>query len=332
VALLYRLRNAINYGHYKLRTRAIHRTSPIPCDPNAECELHTMLSARDLPLYLVAVKSLLRFNPELAVVVHSDGSLDKAAFETISHHVPGSHLINSDQADQRARRILGEGSFLWGMRQFYVSFRRLVDTALWSQTNKRIIMDADVLVLSPPVEVVDWIRRGDRPFLMGQPPVAKPANRVGLAETSQRTPKRIQTIFKERLPEIASALDCPALFLDGGTGGFYGTLDELTLEKVERIVKVCIELGIPIRKWGGEQCVIIFLLSVQGAYRLDPEVYVNFSPSLQHTIDKCSIVHFYGTARFHLNVYARLSATIVGELARDIRCPSPSPIISWRMF
>src|SRR5207244_4240278 len=73
--VFYRLRKSLSYGYFKYQTRAIHKSAPIPCNPSGSCGVHTMLSAVDLPLYLVGIKSLLRFYNSMAVVVHSDGTL-----------------------------------------------------------------------------------------------------------------------------------------------------------------------------------------------------------------------------------------------------------------
>src|SRR5436305_5219217 len=87
--MLYRLRQALHRGYFRLRTRGIDATPPLACDPAAPCELHTMLGARDRMLYLPAVKSFLRFYPKVAVVVHSDGSLGAGDGDLLRRHVPG---------------------------------------------------------------------------------------------------------------------------------------------------------------------------------------------------------------------------------------------------
>src|SRR5690349_4739522 len=126
--MFYRARNAIHNANYALRTRGIHLTRPLPCDPAARCEVHTMLSARDLPMYLVALKSFLRIYPLVAVVVHSDGSLRAGHEDEIRRHAPGCKIIRFEEADERARSGLGEESSLWGFRSIDVSYRRLIDT------------------------------------------------------------------------------------------------------------------------------------------------------------------------------------------------------------
>ena len=59
-----------------------------------------MLSRVDLPLYLVAIKSFLRFYQDVGVVVHSDGTLDAASEAIISRHVPGCRIVPVSLADR----------------------------------------------------------------------------------------------------------------------------------------------------------------------------------------------------------------------------------------
>jgi hypothetical protein len=265
-----------------------------------------MLSAHDVPMYLVAVKSLLRFYPSLAIVVHSDGTLRARDEELVRHHVPECKVVDVKAADERARRHLGESSFLWNVRNFDAAYRRLVDTELWNDSCKRIIMDSDVIVLKNPVELISWIEDGATPFLMGQPP--KPPTNGVVRST------HVQPIFKARVDEIAAVIGRPAAFLDGGTGGFYGCSRELALDRVEPLLRACIDLDIPIRIWGGDQCAIIYMLSSCGAIRLDSERYMNFGPDCVDKVEGATLLHFYGTYRFLGNVYPDLSNRVITEL------------------
>src|SRR5262249_26051230 len=141
--MLYRFRQALHRGYFRLRTRGIHATPPLPCDPAAPCELHTMLSARDLPMYLPAVKSFLRFRPRLLVVVPTVGTPVAPVLDVLPPHAPGVRLVLPAEADARARDVLGADSFLFRWRCHDVSWRRVIDTELWCEASKRIIMDAD---------------------------------------------------------------------------------------------------------------------------------------------------------------------------------------------
>ena len=98
--MFFRLRNQLNYARFTHRTRRIHETAPLQCNPDASCEIHTMLGIRDVPMYLIAIKSLLRWYANLAVVVHSDGSLQADTRGMLERHLPGMRYIDAREADR----------------------------------------------------------------------------------------------------------------------------------------------------------------------------------------------------------------------------------------
>jgi hypothetical protein len=307
--MFYNLRNKINYIDFRYRTRGIKHTPAIACYPGAPCDLHTMLGVRDAPLYLIAIKSFLRFYPTVAIIIHSDGTLDTAWESDFRRHLPGCVIVSPAEAEERAARHLGRDSYLFPSRNLDINYRRLIDTELWSDGKKKIIMDADILVVRPPQEVIAWIEQGTVPFLMGEPLSSTPA-------APQGGGNHVQTVFQEKLKEISTAMTLPAVFLDGGTGGFYGSSGEMTLDKIERLIKASRQAGVPLERWGSDQCLIIYLLSAAGARRLDTERYLNFRPSDVRRLDHAEVLHFYGTHRFYRNIYTRLAAQAVAELSR----------------
>jgi hypothetical protein len=307
--MFYRLRQKLHRAYFRFRTRRIHDTPPLPCDPAAGCELMTMLGARDVELYVPAVKSFLRFYPKVAVVVLSDGSLDAEALALLGRHVPGLRVVQPVEADQRAREKLGADSYLFRWRGQDASWRRILDTELWCRTPRRIIMDGDVLVLRRPDEIIDWIESSTGAFLFGQPPVVDP-----MTVPPANGVKLIQTVYREKLPGIARRLGLPAEFPQGATSGYYGCCGELTLERVEQALRAGEAEGVPMKEWGAEQCTVIYLLAASGARRLDPRRYLNYEPSCDPLIDTACAVHFYGTYRYHRHLYTRLAATAAAEL------------------
>src|SRR5262249_12142732 len=185
-------------------------------------------------------------------------------------------------------------------------------TELWCSTEKRIIMDADILVVDRPVGLLEWIQHGNRPFMLGQPPVASPAE----ASAKGQRLWYIQVAFKDQVRALSESLQVSNRFLDGCTGGFYGCMDDLTLEKIEPTLRKCIDLGVPMEQWGSEQCTVIFLLSIAGAERLDSNRCLNFDPDCLDKAANAEILHFYGTYRFYKSVYPRLASRVVAELGR----------------
>lgn len=304
--MFYRLRQALHLKYFRYRTRHILQTPPLPCEPSAKCMLQTMLSKRDVPLYLPAIKSFLRFCSKVAVVVHSDGSLDDESVRLLQAHVPGLRVILPPEANTRADQKLGADSFLGRWRRHDASYRRVLDTELWCDTPKRIIMDADVITVRCPDQIIDWIENGSGAFLFGQPPDGEPPATPGR--------KHIQTIFREKTPQMAARLGLPATFPQGATSGFYGCSNELSLERLEQAIHAGEAEGIPMPEWGSEQCIVIYLLCASGAVRLNPKHYVNFDPSCMPLVEGVHSLHFYGTYRYYKHLYTRLAAQTASEL------------------
>jgi hypothetical protein len=308
--MFYRLRRHLNYTQFRLWTRRIHASPPIACNTEPSCEIHTMLSQADVPLYLVAIKSLLRFYQDVGVVIHSDGTLSEDSEAMLINHLPGCRIVSASSADQHASQVLDKDSTLYKWRLLDASYRRLVDTELQSRAPARIIMDADILFPNRPHEVIEWIERGGSPFLLGQPrtqPTSTPIN-GGL--------RHMQDVFKENLSALDKSVGQPVTFLDGATSGFYGCTNELSLARAEKFLSTCLNLNIPMFKWGGEQCLVLYLLSLAGARRLGPVHYFNFFPSLLDQLEHAHAVHFFGTHRFFGNAYSRAAARIASGLSQ----------------
>lgn len=124
----------------------------------------------------------------------------------------------------------------------------------------------------------------------------------------------VQTQFKARLSQIAQKVGLPAEFADGTTAGFYGCQNELRLRLVERVVRACQDLKLSLDHWGSDQCVVIYLLTVSEARRLDAEKYINFWPSQRHKLDHAHVVHFLGTNRHYKGLYRQLASMTVDAL------------------
>lgn len=309
-----RLTNCLSRLSFNYATRGVYRTPPMRCDPTASCTVHTMLSAVDLNMYLVAIKSLLMHHSGVRVVVHSDGTLTKRHESLLGQHVLGCRIVERDEADLVAKRELSEGSFLYRCRQMDVHYRRLIDTELHNTTPKRIIMDSDVVVLQRPGEVIEWIERGSQPMLLGQRPQCD--SRPGDIDLSHA---HVQKHFKVRLNEIAERASMAAEFEDGTTAGFYGCRGELSLERIERTIRACLDLGLPMHHWGGDQCVVIYLLSIAGGRRLDEGRYFNLWPKQAPLVPHAHVIHFLGSSRHYGGIYRRVAAKVIQEVSME-RC------------
>src|SRR5205085_11640205 len=200
------------------------------------------------------------------------------------------------ETDERARQTLGGDSYMFRWRSHDASWRRLVDSELWCTTPKRLIIDSDVIVLRRPDEVIAWIENGKGGLLFGQPPDRPPP-----------ADKHVQSIFRDKLAQVAQRVGLPARFPQGTTAGFYGCERELPLDRVEHVLRGCEAEGLPMKQWGADQCVVLYLLESSGPTRLGERHYLNFDPSCMPLVDQAHVLHFYGTHRYHQHLYTRLA-------------------------
>jgi len=259
-------------------------------------------------MYLLAIKSFVSWVNEVKVVVHSDGTLSSDDFAAVARHVTGVRFVRFDEADVHARRALADFPFLLRWRSVDAAYRRLIDIELWRTASRAIILDSDVLTNRRPDEVMQWIENGTRPFMLGQPPDDK------TRMEGPRSTDHVQAHFLRMVPEISERLGVSPLFVQGGTAGFCGYFDEISLERIESALRTAVELGLPMEQWGGDQCLVIYLLSTRGGVRLPPDQYFNFEPSVRENVGEARVIHFYGTHRFEGGVYPRLAAAVVRRL------------------
>jgi hypothetical protein len=303
--MLFRIRQALAYRYFHLRVSGLADTPPVRSHTGSRCELHTMLGRRDLTMYLLAVKSLMSFDPDLAVVVHSDGSLGERDFEHIAAHVTDARFVHFEEAEARAQNRLAS-ALLSEWRAKDAAYRRLIDVELWRDRDRVVILDSDVLTLHKPMDLIAWIAGGQRPFLLGQ----GGGNRPGPTGSGAH----VQALFQQHVPELSQLTGYPNRFLQGATAGFCGYKNEISLERIECALRASLSLGLPMQQWGGDQCLIIYLLSSAAAERLPEDRYLNFEPKLEGLVDAAVMVHFYGTHRFHGGNYPRLAANTVRRL------------------
>jgi hypothetical protein len=307
--MFYRLRKRLNNVRFWINARGVFHTPPTPCDPAAECTIHTMLGRADLLMYLVAIKSFLRFHPRARVAAHSDGSLTSADEDCLRAHVPGIRVVSANEADARANKELNPFLAEWRARD--ASWRRIIDTELWCETLRRMIIDSDILTIRRPDAVLEWISGsgGSRPLMFGAVD-ASPAGPIPEGTGS----RPMQNIFRERLGQFAKEAKGPPEFYQGGTSGYYGCTRELSLAEVERLIRAGLAAGVPMAEWGGEQCLVVYVLSTSDPIRLDVRKYFNFAPEAIERLVEAAVAHFYGTYRFYGGVYPRLAAEVVRHL------------------
>jgi len=171
---------------------AVAKTPPLRCNPQAETAVHTVTSRHHLRMYLTAIKSLLRYHDDIAVVLHDDGSLDAADVALVMLHVPGVRLIPRNSADQDMSRILARYPHCRRLRERVVNSLELFDNMLLAPATRVVNLNSDVLFLREPTAVLEWLAGGD-PSIVGVYE-AEPAGQAALlARRGSRFPAHVTT-------------------------------------------------------------------------------------------------------------------------------------------
>jgi hypothetical protein len=139
----------------------INATKPLRCNPAAQTEVHTLTCHKHIFMYITAVKSLLRFVSDVAIVVHDDGSLTTNDIGTIKSHIKGIKVIRRHDADKAVGKLLAPFPRAANYRAKIINSLELTDHALLATKEKIIITNSDTLFLRRPDDVIRWIAAED---------------------------------------------------------------------------------------------------------------------------------------------------------------------------
>jgi hypothetical protein len=304
--------------------RAVGKTPPIACNPEAETGIHSAVPHRYLNAYLTAIKSFLRYHADIAVFAHDDGSLQEEDKRLIRTHVSGVRIIDRAQADGDFETRVGD-EFLAKVRKSYTSYLKLFDPTLVSDRRRIIIVDTDVLFLNRPSEIIEWARTGGSPWyhkseswLRKDKAGSQQAKRADDPAPSQ--PTHIQKLVVQRLPEINQALGQNFAFVPGFNSGFigyeHGTVDYGELKVL--LTHLYGIFGDRIFRWGAEQTMHGLVLCGKGAKALPSDQYMVYTNLNGDRAASATFVHFIGEFRYLRFRYPLLAANVIRELKRPL--------------
>ena len=189
--LRYRNRRLLRAMHEKILA-----TPPLGCNPAAPVEVHTLTAHHHLTMYLTAIKSLLRYHAQVAVVVHDDGSLDGQDQDHLRRHVEGIRIIRRPAADAEMNAILAPYPRARALRARVVNALELFDNILLARTDRLVNMNSDVLFLGEPRALVSWLEQNDG----------------SIAGVYEETPAQQQDFLRAQgcpfPPHVTTALSC----------------------------------------------------------------------------------------------------------------------------
>jgi hypothetical protein len=136
--------------------RVVLRTAPMPVPAESDVEVHMLICHRDVTMGIQSLKSLLRFTPPFAVVVHDDGTLTPEDCALLEHHFPGMRIIGAAEATARVDAELARLGLerCRELRRTYVVAPKVFDCAIYSAGKMMMLVDADVIFLEPPTELL----------------------------------------------------------------------------------------------------------------------------------------------------------------------------------
>jgi hypothetical protein len=299
--MFFRLKKRWAYYGLGVAQRPVLRTPPIVLGNGGGPILISQLCHRDVLMYLVAVKSFVRFLPAYRVCIVNDGSLDEGDRDVLRTHIPGIEIF--DAKDFRSERYPKGGCW-----------ERLAALIRFCGEGYVMQLDADTVTLNVPQEVCDSVS-AKTPFTLGTeqgPKIVAASEAAVLAEQFRSEgDEHVQTLAELALGEFS---DMPGLRYVRGCAAFTGIPEKaLELDDIEswaeRFEAI---MGSRWREWGTEQFMSNFLIANLADTRvLTWPHYAGCS----HAIHPEQVfVHFLGYCRFKGLRYHRLSREMIGVL------------------
>ena len=153
----WRFRSMSNFvkAHANYFFSKILSTPPMNCVHDSRRELHILVCKRDMNMSLVAVKSFLRFYSQIKVVIHDDGSLSERDLLTFRYHLVGARVISRHEADLALLAVLPDDIFQ--ARKEHVLLMKVIDFNYFSNAEKMVLLDSDIIFIREPEEAIDWL-------------------------------------------------------------------------------------------------------------------------------------------------------------------------------
>ena len=283
-------------GRHQKVALTIMETKPAPRG-DLPFMLLSMVQARDVHVYLVAVKSFIHFlNPQRIVVV-CDPSITEADRTVLKQHVPHIELR---RADEFTHPDIPRGG----------TWERLFAISEYVRENYVIQLDADTLTVQPIPEVLDAIRAGSG-FVLGEMPDTPVRSLQATRENALPWIKpgaHIQGIVETEM--VSVGLPDNARYIRG-CSGFSGfprsdTMRETMLDFSRRLGA---KFGERWTEWGTEQITSNYVASNMPGTRALP--FPKYATPDMATADT-AFFHFIGSMRFLNNKYEVTSRQAIG--------------------
>ncbi len=272
--------------------KGIFQTPPVTYRICSSVTIVSMVSNDTLAMYLVAIKSFMKFFGYGTIEVINDGTLSESQLNVLKRHVPNIVITLAKNIDTHDCPC-------------YISWKRLFRIQELSTSSYVIQLDTDTISLGPLCEVNERVK-SNRGFLIGSERWGIPVDVQYLHDiTSQWDSKHVQARSEQIFHKIS--------FFEDGTkyiracAGFAGYPQNFasvaTIKSLSQEIEA--HIGEDWKKWGSEQTATLCLISKTKTASILPwPYYQNFKfPKCNEHLESMNFIHFIGTNRYDGNVY-----------------------------
>ena len=302
---LYKLRERLKRRWFSFWCRGILSTPPLP-QSNGDAQFVTvsMVSHRDLMMYLVAVKSFHHWLGGGRVVILNDGSLTPQDLALLDTHLAPARIVRLNEVEHGRCPTGG-------------CWERLLLIADYVADHYVIQVDSDTVTLDSLPEVLAAIGE-NRSFTLG--------TGMGRQITTMTEVCTVMKAYKDDHIQViaeqsfSGLRDYRTLKYVRGCAGFAGfAAGSFSRARVEAFSgEMTGILGERWRQWGSEQVASNFIVANSPCAGVLPHPrYMNFAPDIPY--EGSAFLHFIGTHRFKNNVYVRKAADVIRQLKTTAR-------------
>lgn len=294
--------------------RGILKTPPLKCNPKASTSYISLVCHRDINIFLLAVKSFLRFYNNVRIII-LDGGLINNDFVVIRKHIKGALIYKRRFLDKIVNKKI-KSKILRDLRKKDRSQIKLIDVNLLIK-GKKIIVDSDILFLKKPSEIINWIenekKKAFHHYRRPSEIVDTPDDWLQLSG-GDFNKVFIKYYFLKNLKEINKKMNNPIKRFDfcSGLMGYNNNFSMKKIEKVEKALLSVVPKGYK-QLWGIEQETYEFLLN-ESSRKLNYKKYFavcDYGPT-KDEIKNAKFIHFIGKLKH--KEYLLLGKKIIKEL------------------
>jgi hypothetical protein len=137
------------------------------CYPPADFSVHMISCHRHVSMALWCLKSF-SYYAEISplITIHDDGTLTNKDIETLHNHLSRCKVIRKSDADNKMEITLKSYQHCLRMRRIHYDFLalKLFDPWFYSQSDKVVLMDSDILFFQRPTELLNCVEKNQACF------------------------------------------------------------------------------------------------------------------------------------------------------------------------